>query len=218
MQQKYEQLSTDIVSISTEYAEKILINIHQAMDLIENFALNNSKNSKEFKEYVERQMNDCRNTILDLIYECLEKVYNLVSHFLKENYSGILLELIDVKSLIWNKDGLTLEERISKHILNSVHNLLELYTDGVMSYDNVQTLLDYEMIKIIDTETFVILNAVLYEKLKKHAKYFEVIGGAGCCDVCDSHQDIRPIEELDELPPYHPNCTCLIIYYLENPQ
>ena len=74
------------------------------------------------------------------------------------------------------------------------------------------------MIKIIDTETFVILNAVLYEKLKKHAKYFEVIGGAGCCEVCDSHQDIRQIEELDELPPYHPNCTCLIIYYLENPQ
>ena len=82
-------------------------------------------------------MNDCRNTVLDLIYECLEKVYNLVSHFLKENYPGISLELIDVKSLIWNKDGLTLEERISKHILNSVHNLLELYTDGVMSYDNV---------------------------------------------------------------------------------
>lgn len=61
----------------------------------------------------------------------------MVSHFLKENYPGILLELIDVKSLIWNKDGLTLEERISKHILNSVHNLLELHTDGVMSYDNV---------------------------------------------------------------------------------
>ena len=58
-------------------------------------------------------MDDCRNTVLDLIYECLEKVYNLVSHFLKENYPGILLELIDVKSLIWNKDGLTLEERIS---------------------------------------------------------------------------------------------------------
>ena len=50
MQQKYEQLSTNIITISTEYAEKILINIHQAMDLIENFALNNSKNSKEFKE------------------------------------------------------------------------------------------------------------------------------------------------------------------------
>lgn len=107
------------------------------MDLIENFALNNSKNSKQFKDYVERQMDDCRNTVLDLIYECLEKVYNLGSLFLKENYPGVLLELIDVKSLIWNKDGLTLEERISKHILNSVHNLLELYTDGVMSYDNV---------------------------------------------------------------------------------
>ena len=87
-----------------------------------------------------------------------------------------------------------------------------------MSYDNIQTLLDYEMIRIIDTETFVILNTVLYEKLKKYAKYFEVIGSAGCCEVCDFHQDIRPIEELDELPPYHPNCTCLIIYYLEKPQ
>ena len=107
------------------------------MDLIENFALNNSKNSKEFKEYVERQMNDCRNIVIDLIYECLEKVYNLASLFLKENYPGISLKLIDVKSLIWNKDGLTLEERISKHILNSVHNLLGLYTDGVMSYNNV---------------------------------------------------------------------------------
>ena len=94
------------------------------MDLIENFALNNSKNSKEFKEYVERQMNDCRNAVLDLIYECLEKVYTLVSHFLKENYPDVSLKLIDVKSLIWNRDGLTLEERISKHILNSIHNLL----------------------------------------------------------------------------------------------
>ena len=63
------------------------------MDLIENFALNNSKNSKQFKDYVERQMDDCRNTVLDLIYECLEKVYNSGFSFFKRKLSRHLIRI-----------------------------------------------------------------------------------------------------------------------------
>ena len=50
-------------------------------------------------------------------------------------------------------------------------------------------------------------------KLKKGSKYFEILSS----DCCGGNTGISPIYELHDLPPFHPNCQCMIIYYEEPP-
>jgi hypothetical protein len=40
-----------------------------------------------------------------------------------------------------------------------------------------------------------------------------IVAGGGCNRDCchKSWEEIIPIEDIDE-PPYHPNCTCEVIY------
>ena len=73
----------------------------------------------------------------------------------------------------------------------------------------------------MDTETLYASNHVIHGKLKKYATYVEVLGSPECesedggmCEYYVSKGKI-PIEELDELPPYHPDCECEVIYYID---
>ena len=187
------------------------------MDNIENFAKNNF-NSTEFQKYSTEQMESCQEDITKLLYECLEKIYPLVVKFVKKNYPEVEFEKINVASLTWNKDGLTLEERIKKHLVDSSQKLLELYKDGVIDYDSVQKILDIEIVRIMDTESYIISNTILHDKLKKVSKYFEILGG-NCCEYCDEHiSGIQNITQLEDIPPFHPNCQCMVIYYINKPE
>lgn len=72
----------------------------------------------------------------------------------------------------------------------------------------------------MDTETLYASNHVIHGKLKKYATHIEVVGSPECSDedegLCEYYvtKGKMPIEELDELPPYHPDCE--VIYYIKN--
>ena len=72
----------------------------------------------------------------------------------------------------------------------------------------------------MDSETLYASNHVIHGKLKRRATHAEVINPN---EVCWEHEECEywlskgkiPIEELKELPPYHPDCECEVIYYFE---
>ena len=131
---------------------------------------------------------------------------------------GIQTTLVELMHNTYDHAG---EQKGEKHWWISVeHNEqehLELYKDGVFDYDSVQKVLDFELVRIMDTEAYVISNAILHDKLKKVSNYFEILG-TNCCENCDGGSGIKPISELKSIPPYHPNCRCMVVYYIGNPE
>lgn len=216
MQELYQLLRNEIVTIATSYEEKILTRIHKTMDQVELFAAKHN-NLADFIAYCNEQFKECEEDVSSLLYECLEKIYALVAKFVRKNYPGVKFDEVNVKTLTWNEDGLTLEDRVKKHIIDNSQKILELYKDGVFDYDSVQKVLDFELVRIMDTEAYVISNSILHDKLKKVSNYFEILG-ANCCENCDGGSGIKPISELKSIPPYHPNCRCMVVYYIDNPE
>ena len=111
--------------------------------------------------------------------------------------------------MIYSEDGKTLNERIKNHYENAINrpNSLEYMYNRI--------------VLIMDTETLHASNHVIHGKLYRHASHVEVIGSPECevengglCEFYTSKGKML-IEELDELPPYHPDCECEVIYYLE---
>ena len=138
---------------------------------------------------------------------------NKILDFIKENYPKAKINnRIDFKVLIWNEDGLTLKERIIGHY-NKYYDKIKENKELIPI---AKRTLGFALVKIVDTESFQVANGLLNEKLKNTAKYFENLNGDSCggCDE-ETGYGIRPIKYLDNFPPYHPECRCMIIYYEE---
>lgn len=148
----------------------------------------------------------------DLIFNSLTETYSITAAAVKSIYGIQFKDKIDrdtLKDLTYSKDGKTLEDRFKKHWDNAVNR------DNPALYFYNRTVL------IMDTETLYASNHVIHGKLKKYATYIEVIGSPECDDeeggMCEYYvsKGKMPIEELDELPPYHPDCECEVIYYID---
>ena len=74
---------------------------------------------------------------------------------------------------------------------------------------------------ILNTEISNISSQVLHNKVKAKATYAEVYGYGECSEKdgspCEEWLKMGkvPIDDIVELPPYHPNCQCVVIYYIE---
>lgn len=147
----------------------------------------------------------------NLIFESLEKTYSITIKWIKTIYGIDFKEVIDketLEDLTYSKDGKSLEERIKKHY------------DGAVGRANVKDYLYNRIVLIMDTETLYASNHIIHSKLKKYATHIEVIGIAECADnsgLCETYINKGKIliGELEELPPYHPDCQCEVIYYTE---
>ena len=148
----------------------------------------------------------------DLIFNSLTETYSITIMAVKSIYGIQFKDKIDqdtLEDLIYSKDGKTLEERMKTHWDNAINR------DNPIPYFYNRTVL------VMDTETLYASNHVIHGKLKKYATHVEVIGSPECdseddgmCEYYVSKGKI-PIEELDELPPYHPDCECEVIYYID---
>ena len=201
MIQLYEELKKDVLKIITDYEVKILsiINKIKTLQDVNNF-------------------NENENKIHDLINECLEKIYALIAKFVRTYYPDIEFNEENVASLTWNEDGINLEERITSYIETSILEMIVLLKEG-KDIAQIKRLLEFQIVRILDTEAFLVMNKILENKLKKVSKYFQVLSD-NCCGGCEniSEQGILPIHKLEKIPPYHPNCQCIIIYYTEYPK
>ena len=148
----------------------------------------------------------------DLIFNSLTETYSTTAAAVKSIYGIQFKDKIDrdtLKNLTYSKDGKTLEERIKKH------------WDNAINRDSPALYFYNRIVLIMDTETLYASNHVIHGKLKKYATHAEVINVNE--DFCLEHEQCEywaskgkmPIEELNELPPYHPDCECEVIYYID---
>ena len=146
------------------------------------------------------------------IFESLTNTYAITAAAVKKIYGVQFKDTIDreiLEELTYSKDGKTLKERMHKHY------------DEAIKRDNPALYFYNRTVLVMDTETLYASNHVIHGKLKKYATYVEVIGSPECDDeeggMCEYYvsKGKMPIEELDELPPYHPDCECEVIYYID---
>lgn len=148
----------------------------------------------------------------DIIYESLTESYAITARAVKEIYNITFTDKIDdetLRSLTYSADGKTLNDRLSNHYDNAIDR-----GDPTTYFYN-------RIVVIMDTETLYSSNHVIHGKLKRQASYIEVINADGDC--CWEHPECQywlqqgkiPIEELKEIPPYHPECECEVIYYFD---
>jgi hypothetical protein len=145
-----------------------------------------------------------------IIYESLEKTYSITTEAAEKIYNIIFKEKIDAETLeklTYSEDGKTLNDRLKVHF------------DAAIQHDNPKDYMYNRVVLIMDTETLYASNHVIHGKLKRRSKYAEVIGMAECFEheECDYYTSLGkiPIEQLDKIPPYHPDCRCEVIYYLD---
>lgn len=148
----------------------------------------------------------------NIIYDSLTETYAITAESAKKIYQIKFNETIDkdtLEKLTYSKDGKTLKERILNHYENAVKRV-----DPINYFYN-------RLVLIMDTETLYASNHVIHGKLKKYATHVEIVGSPECSDenegLCEYYisKGKMPIEELDELPPYHPDCECEVIYYID---
>ena len=187
----HSQMRKDIAKAKDKYLKDIWIYIRDNMEKV----------PKE----------DFLNHIQEMILESLEETYSITSAAARKLYNIKAERLKDgeIEELMYSKDGKELYERLEEHYDNAIER------------DNPSEYFRNRIILIMDTETLTVSNAVLHGKLNKKAQFVEVIGEADCweengglCEYWISQGKI-PIEELTELPPYHPDCECEVIYYFE---
>lgn len=203
MQYLYLELKNEIKQIISKYETKIIGVVYKYFNKI-----NNRTTLEQVNEYTEK----CNEEVQKLFDELLEKIYSLIAKFVKQNYPKSDFDIDNIRVLTWNEDGVSLEERIKNHIQNAFNNALEAKIEKRDSH-LIKSQITHQMIKILDTECFNLSNKVLNMKLKKGSKYFEILSS----DCCGGNTGILPIHELHDLPPFHPNCQCMIIYYEEHP-
>ncbi len=194
---QYERMRKDIADSKDEYLEQIFKYIKAYF--------------KQPKEIWDKEI--FITNLENIIYKSLTETYSITTKAVKEIYNIEFSDRIDndtLKDLTYSADGKTLNERLGIHYDNAVDR-------------GNPTLYFYNrMVVIMDTETLYSSNHVIHGKLKRRATHAEVVNVDG--DVCWEHEECEywlekgkiPIEELKEIPPYHPVCECEVIYYLED--
>lgn len=189
----YSQMREDIATAKDKHLRKLWIFIRDEMDNLP---------KDRFLDEVEYR-----------ILQSLEETYAITSAAARKLY-GIKSERLqdgEIEELTYSKDGKTLRERLETHYDNAENrsNSTEYFRNRV--------------VLIVDTETLTVSNTVIHGKLNKEATYAEVIGVGDCSEAEAEEGDCEywiakgkmPIEELSELPPFHPDCECEVIYYFE---
>lgn len=148
----------------------------------------------------------------DKVYESLTKTYSITAAAVKNIYGIQFKETIDrdsLASLTYSKDGKTLEERFRKHY------------DEAIKRENPSNYFYNRTVLIVDTETSHSRNHIIHGKMKKYATHVEILEWPECAEEPGSECEYwlvkgkMPIEDLKELPPYHPDCDCQVIYYID---
>ena len=168
---------------------------------------------KYVNNYPKTHWDDFKEDVLKSCYQCLEEVYVYVSKSLKKIYKKVEeFDIEDINDLTYQKDGKTLEERISQHLTDAKEKL-----DNKEKKDIVSLYLLNRMTLILVTETRTVEQAI-----KKNKKpIFEngyygvlVIDGCGgdCNGICPDYNGIYPEDTEVPEPPYHPNCNGISYY------
>ena len=168
-EKKTKELLSYIAKLEKKYEDKIAIVIVSA--------LRKSEKVVEEADLI-TVWDEATDKIIDLIYELLERVYRLIFKFIKEVYPKAKIpNRIDIKSLTWQKDGKTIEDRV---------RLYCAYACEVIKVNkNISNLRDrliHDFIRIIETEDIVIFNQILRKRVAEYYPYVQISNGS--CECC----------------------------------
>ena len=194
---QYDEMRKEINESKDQYLETLFKNIRSYFE--------NPEDTRDKEEFI--------TDLEDIIYDSLTKTYAITAKAVEKIYDITFTEKIDddtLRKLTYSSDGKTLNDRLNIH-----------YDNAINRDDSPTIYLRNRIALIMDTETLYSSNHVIHGKLKRKAKYVEVININEDC--CEEHPECEywlkqgkiPIEELAELPPYHPDCECEVIYYFE---
>ena len=144
---------------------------------------------EEFKEELAKLFFDYAALVMAQVLAYLRDEYDINVEPLSEE------ELI---AMFYSKDGKTVFDRIEEYV----------------KADNIITF-TYYVYRFLRTETVVLINSILFQKLKKLFKYVRV-KVCNCCGGCDDLTGILASWTLCEnvsiydLPPFHPECHCTL--------
>lgn len=144
---------------------------------------------EEFKEELAKLFFDYAALVMAQVLAYLRDEYDVNVEPLSEE------ELI---AMFYSKDGKTIFDRIEEYV----------------KADNIITF-TYYVYRFLRTETIVLVNSILFQKLKKLFKYVRV-KVCNCCGGCDDLTGILTSWTLCEnvsiydLPPFHPECHCTL--------
>lgn len=144
---------------------------------------------EEFKEELAKLFFDYAALVMAQVLAYLRDEYDVNVEPLSEE------ELI---AMFYSKDGKTVFDRIEEYV----------------KADNIITF-TYYVYRFLRTETVVLVNSILFQKLKKLFKYVRV-KVCNCCGGCDDLTGILASWTLCEnvsiydLPPFHPECHCTL--------
>ena len=194
-EQATEKLFLEINKLEDKYISKI------SSILISSIKKSKNKNSEEIIEI----WNEAEKEIIDLIYQMLEKVYAYILKFIKKYYPKAESERMDIKDLIWDKDGKTIEDRV-KIYCDFAKEYLTLIGDA--KNEELKETLIYNFMRITQTENTTIFHTFLKEKISKYYKYGYISNGK--CECCATGGIIKPVADI-KWPPRHPLCSCFVI-------
>lgn len=176
---------------------KQLINItsYEIVDKYVEKAIISEREIKDSEELYKR--------LEESIYDFLEELMKLVIEYLQEEYQISPSKLTEeqIESLFYTKDGKTFKQRLKKYVSerDNKHNFL------------------YNIHRFLSIESIGVINKMLFFKAKDHFMYCKV-NDLYCCEYCMdivlSLENWTPVEDVDirDLPPYHPECQCVIIF------
>ena len=176
---------------------------------ISNIYNNALNDTQTYNEKIYRIINNKEKTKIEKRQETKEEILNSLT----DTMSYVLKEIeklypdsydknakIKLEELLYNKDGLTLNQRINNWFKEE---------------KNEQNLA-YHMRLILRTETEQIIPRIIQTKLTHDTVYVEILAGGGECStgVCAEYADGEAYPENEiELPPYHPDCECQAVFY-----
>ena len=198
-EKKTKELLSYIAKLEKKYEDKIAIVIVSA--------LRKSEKVVEEADLI-TVWNEAADKIIDLIYELLERVYRLIFKFIKEVYPKAKIpNRIDIKSLTWQKDGKTIEDRVRLYCAYACE-ILKVNKN----ISNLRDRLIHDFIRIIETEDIVIFNQILRKRVAEYYPYVQISNGS--CECCGP-REIELEKNVSEWPPFNQMCKCVVILLTE---
>lgn len=195
-----------------QYHEQAVLEIQQKKEVKQEQII--KKAIKAINNTTKTKWDKVSEELINDIYSSLEETLSITLTLVKNLYK-ISNKQLNIKTLTYQKDGKNLEDRV-KEYCESIN--IELELNETVDLSRLKNLLTYNLTKLLDTETMTIHNQAIYQMVKNKAIYVEIMGAAECneeCDIYVSNPRI-PIGEIDALPPFHPFCHCVAVYYLKD--
>ncbi len=155
--------------------------------------------------------------IINLMYisfkqTCVFTVEEITNFYYVEIEGFNNFEDNDIEKYVYNEDNLTPKDRVRRLI----DKMRENFPEQEASKDIIEEIFIFSILRILDNETLTIshkLTKAIIKAGNRKIEYAMIISGKGCNRECCNQEESywAPIDELTE-PPYHPNCTCEIIY------